>query len=184
MWFYWDKRWQNNKRVYKEFFFKRCKRLSHLWKTAILMESFHSYFRQLVEASHPGFYALWRCSKVEQKRTNLQTKRKPTWRMIDGSAVQLMSMNETLLMTVQVAASSNATASTTVLTASCDVCLNAPCISTMGKCNFLSAVYWHTRRHQFSLSCMSRCNIFYCPVLQLDVQQLQILSQMPYVVMF
>jgi len=29
--FYWDKRWQNNKRVCKDFFCKRCKRLSHLW---------------------------------------------------------------------------------------------------------------------------------------------------------
>jgi len=29
--FYWDKRRQNNKRVYKDFFCKRCKRLSHLW---------------------------------------------------------------------------------------------------------------------------------------------------------
>ena len=31
-------------------------------------------------------------------------------------------------MTVQVAASSNTTASVTVVTASCDVCLNAPCV--------------------------------------------------------
>ena len=29
--FYRDKLWQNNKRVYKDFFCKRCKRLSHLW---------------------------------------------------------------------------------------------------------------------------------------------------------
>jgi len=43
---------------------------------------------------------------------------------------------------------------------------------------FLSAMYWHTRRHQFSLSCVSRCNIFYRPVLQLDMKQLQILSRM------
>ena len=37
--FYWDKRWQNNKRVYKEFL--RCKRLSHLWTEA---HSMHALF--------------------------------------------------------------------------------------------------------------------------------------------
>jgi len=87
-----------------------------------------------------------------------------------------------------VAASSNTTASATVVTASCDVCLNAPRVkvvfSTVWTCNFLSAMYWHTHRHQFSLSCVSRCNIFYRPVLQLDMKQLQSLSRVQCCVFF
>ena len=128
-------------------------------KRAILMETFHSYFRQLVEASHPGFSAFWRCSKVEQKRTNLQTKRKPTWWMIDGSAVQLMSMNGTLLMTVQVVARSNKRSSVTVLTASCDVCLNAPCVKLSqyhGEMQlFLSSVLTHSSPPILALLCVA-----------------------------
>ena len=87
-----------------------------------------------------------------------------------------------------VIASSSTTASATVVTASCDVCLNAPRVkvvfSTVWTCNFLSAMYWHTRRHKFSLFCVSRCNIFYRPVLQLDMKQLQSLSRMRCCVFF
>jgi len=68
--------------------------------------------------------------------------------------------------------SSNAIAATaTVVTApalaSCDVCLNAPCLITFWTCNFLSAMYRHTHCHKFSLSCVSMCHIYYCSVLQL-----------------
>jgi len=71
-----------------------------------------------------------------------------------------------------VSANSNTTASATVVPASasayCDVCLDAECqscLSTVWTCNVLSAVHWHTRRNEFSLSRVLWCNIFCCPVL-------------------
>jgi len=44
------------------------------------------------------------------------------------------------------------------------------CLITLWTCNFLSAMYRHTHCHQFSLSCVSMCHIYYCPVLQLAVE--------------
>ena len=71
--------------------------------------------------------------------------------------------------------SSNATAATaTVVTApalaSCDVCLNAPRVTVAllpcGRATFCQqCIDTH-----FSLSCVSMCHTYYCPVLQLAVE--------------
>ena len=44
------------------------------------------------------------------------------------------------------------------------------CSNTVWACNVSSAMYWHTSRLQFPLSRVSRCNIYYCAVLQLDMK--------------
>ena len=68
--------------------------------------------------------------------------------------------------------SSNTTATATVVTApasdvwrllKCASCDSCPI--TVWTCNFLSAMYRHSHCHQYiSLSCVSRCHIYYCPV--------------------
>ena len=71
--------------------------------------------------------------------------------------------------------SSNVTAATaTVVTApalaSCDVCLNAPHVTVaLLPCGHATFCQQCIDTH-FSLSCVSMCHIYYCPVLQLAVE--------------
>jgi len=44
------------------------------------------------------------------------------------------------------------------------------CSNAVWACNVLLAMHWHTNRVQYSLSGVSRCNIYYRAVLQLDMK--------------